>query len=523
MIEYKSDSSLYDEFLTGINKLMDNVGSTLGPKGKNVLIKQKDKLPLITKDGVTVSKFVNSENLFEQAAIDIIREASERTNSDAGDGTTTSTLIAGQIFKEGYKYLISNYNPHEIKKGIETTLKLLEEKIKNISLSINSLEELEDIAMVSSNGDKAIASVVVKALESVGREGAISVEESNTEETSLEIVEGFVFDSGIVSNSFITDERKGIMKHDNPLILVTDHKIESSEEIWNVMEMVSRANLPLVIVASGIEGEANALLNLNAAKGTIKAGAIKISSYGSERKSVLEDLCIATGATFISKESGMFLKDVEIEQLGQAKSVESSKYQTAVVGCKGDLEQIETKINSLREEIKQERDFSVCKVLQDRITRLSSAIAIIKVGGLTESAMTEKKHRVEDALEAVISAQEMGYVPGGGVVLTKLSKELEEEVLETEEQELGKKILLKAIQYPLRKLCQNSHQSFDMIRNFLVSEEGYEKGFNFSKLEKCVMIDDGIIEPTKVLLSALKNGVAAGGLLLTTGNSICFC
>lgn len=515
---YSKDEELFKSFLKGSQKLADNVGATLGPKGRNVIIHKKDSSPLITKDGVTVAQFVSSEDVFENMAIQTIKQASDQTNITSGDGTTSSTIIANQILKESNKYIVSDHHPFELKKGIDKMAEKVIAKIKERSIPIDSIETIKNVAYISSNGDAIIADLISEAVEQVGRDGAITIEGGRSRDTRLEIMEGFTFDSGIYNSAFITDESSGVCKYNSPLILVTDYKIQVLEELMPVLEVAARINRPLVIIAEEFDGPALAALILNQSQNTMKLAAIKAPRYGEERRAIMQDLCISSGATFIKRDSGLSLADVELKHFGQAKSIESNKRATVIVDPKGDSDSINERIELIKEEIKREDDIELTKRLQTRVTRMASAIAVIKVGANTEVEMEEKKHRVEDALEAVISAQEEGIVLGGGITLLNIAEELKDVEFDTESETLGGRVLLRAIEQPFHKLCENANKSSDFLLERL--KEVDNKGYNF-KTDKFVdLLDDGVIDPAKVTISCVKNASSAAGTLLTSNRAI---
>ena len=517
-VKYNCKQSLQEKILKGVDVLTDNVASTLGPRGRNVILQQKDKSPFITKDGVTVAKFVHLEDPFENVGAQILKQASEKTSHDAGDGTTTSTVLARAILKQAQKYLIAGISPIEIKRGIDKTVEAIVENLKEQSRPVSSLEDVEHIATISANGDKTIGKLIAKATDLCGKNGAITIEEARSLETSLDIVEGFRFDSGYIASAFVTDERRGAVKYDNPLILVTDCGISSVEDILPALEVAARDKKSLVIVADEIEGQALAALIMNTVRGTMRVAAVKAPRYGEERRGILNDLALSVGAEFITRSSAMPLKDVKLEHLGTAKSFEALKHTTTIVDGAGDYEEIERRIESLQAELSQTEDLSDCQKIQDRITRLSSGIAIIKVGGATQVEVTEKKHRVEDALEAVKSAQDEGIVAGGGVALIRCINEIDVEC-DNEEQETGLKIILEAIKEPARQMAINAGLSADLVIE-KIANGGDNDGIDYATNKIIDMYEEGVIDPVKVSRCALQNAASAAGTLLTTNYAI---
>lgn len=515
--KYKKGSELFRELLKGSQLLADNVGSTLGPKGHTVLIGDRNNKPVITKDGVTVAQFVKSDEPFQQLAIDIIKQASDQTNVESGDGTSTSTIIANALLKEAHKFIVAGVHPFNIKKGIDDALEKCEDLLLENSHQIDSPKKIQDIAYISSNGDKAISEIIRRAVEGAGADGAITIEESHSKKTVLKVVEGFTFDSGIYNPVFVTDEKRGICKFDNPYFLITDQKISSLDDLMPVLELVARDSKPLVIVAEEFEGDALAACVYNASEGNLPLCLIKAPRYGEERRAILEDLAIASGGKFFRRAAGESIRDIELLDLGRAESVEANKYATIIVDARGDKEVITERIEVLREEVKNTEKHEDAKKIQERVARLASTIAIIRVGADTEIEMTEKKHRVEDALEAVVSAQEKGYVPGGGVTLLRIA-----DVLRTDDDSLktGYEVFKKAIQSPFEKLCANANHNAEIIKDRIFKSDEWSYGYDFRGDECADLLEVGVIDPTKVSLKAVRNAVSAATTLLTTSYSV---
>jgi chaperonin GroEL len=516
--QYESDLALREKLVAGVNKLANNVASTYGPRGRNVILHQKGANPIITKDGITVAEFVKLSDPFENAAAQIIKQSAAKTASDAGDGTTTATILARSIFNEAQKYITSGASPTEIKRGIDKTVELIVQGLKDIARPIQSKEDIEHIATISANGDIAIGQLIATAVDLVGKDGAITIEEARSVETSLDLVEGFRFDSGYLSSKFINDERRGVVRHEDPLVLVTDFSVESVEELLPVLEIIARDGRPLVIVAENVEGQALAALIMNSIRGSLKVAAIKAPRYGEERRNILKDLAASMGAAFVSRESGLTLKTTGIEHLGTAKTIEISKSWTTMVGGNGDVDEIDRRIDNLKTEIDQTDSINECQKIQERITRLASGIAIIRVGGATEIEMIEKRHRIEDALEAVRSAQQEGVVPGGGVALVRVVQGLEIE-LDNEDQEIGNHIIMAAVLEPVRQMALNAGESADIVAE-LVKNCDHELGYNFKEARLVNMLEAGIIDPVKVTRCALQNAASAATTLFTTNYAI---
>ena len=519
MKEYCNGNHLHQKILEGVNILADNVASTLGPRGRNVILQNKGRNPITTKDGVTVAKFIELKDPMRNAGAQILKQASEQTNNEAGDGTTTSTVLARAILQQAQKYITAGVSPIEIKRGIDKTVDAMVKKLAKLSKPISSEEDIEHIAIISANGDSKIGNLIAMAVDRAGKDGAISIEEARSVETSLDVIEGFIFDSGYLASAFITDERRGVVLYEDPLFLVTDHKIEHVEEILAVLEIVAREGRPFVIVAESIEGQALAAMIMNAVRGTMKVAAIKAPRYGEERRAILQDLALSTGATFVSRESGMKLQDITLEDLGSAKKIESYKQVTTVAGGKGDWEQIEEKIEAYKAELQQTDSLHECERIQERITKLASGIAVIRVGAATEIEMIEKRHRIEDALEAVKSAQLEGIVPGGGVALIRALKGLKVKT-SSEEQDIGVKIIKAAIEAPLRQMAKNAGESADLIIEKVRNSKSETKGWNFATGKVVNMIDAGIIDPVKVTRCALQNGASVATALITSNHAI---
>jgi len=517
--EYSDNQTLQNKIIKGANVLADNVASTLGPRGRNVLLQEKGKQPFITKDGVTVAHFVALEDPFENAGAQIIKQAAVETNSAAGDGTTTSTVLARAILRESQRYIAAGTSPVELQRGIDLAVREVVQNLKSMAAPVTSIVDIERVATISANNDSTIGKLIATAIDKVGQDGAITIEESRSVDTSLDITEGFRFDSGFCASAFITDERRASMTHESPLFLVTDNKIAAVEDILPTLQMVARENRPLVIVAEDVEGQALAAMIMNAMRGTLKVAAIKAPYYGEERRNTLEDLALSTGATFISRESGIKLSDVKMSHLGSAKTIESNKYKTVVVGGDCDYEELETKINSLKSEMKQTESMQTCEGLQGRIVRLSSGVAVIHVGGSTQVEMTERKHRLEDALEAVRSAQEDGIVAGGGTAILRASRKIAVST-QSSEQALALSIVRAACEEPIRQMALNSGQSPDLIVDQVLNSTEAECGWNFLTLQLSDLLQEGIIDPVKVTITALQNAASCAGTLITTNYGI---
>ena len=516
--KYDDGPSLHKKVIEGVDILADNVASTLGPKGRNVLLREKGKPPFITKDGVTVSRFVKLEDPFMDAAAQVIKEASENTNTNAGDGTTTATVLSRAILKNAHKHLINDSSVVEIKRGIDKAAETICEKLDELASPVQTKDDIEHIAVISANNDPAIGTLISNAVESVGKDGSISIEEAGSLETSLELKEGFNFPGGYAAGAFVNNGRRGSVIYEDAFILVADAKIDRVDDILPVLEQVARENKPLVIVATEVEGQALAALIMNTVRGSMKVAAVKISRYGAERRDIMSDLCLATGASYITKNSGLKLQEVKLEHLGACSKIEITKHVTTVVDGTRNHDEVEKRLEALKAELEQAKTFPECERIQERITRLAAGVAIIKVGAPTQVEMIEKKHRVEDALEAVKAAQMEGIVPGGGVAFLRVLKELEVNV-DNQDQAIGAQCVADAIREPVRQMARNAGLSPDIIESIVQNLEG-NHGFDFGQEKECDMIEAGIIDPVKVTKVALKNAASAAGTLIMTGYSI---
>jgi len=515
---YESGTNLQQKILKGVNLLADNVASTLGPRGRNVILHHPEQNPVITKDGVTVAQFVELEDPFENVGAQIIKQAAAQTNAEAGDGTTTSVVLARAILQEAQKYLMAGSAPIELKRGMDKAVAAIVTKLKEMATPIMSVDDIAHIAKISANNDEVIGNLIAKAVDLAGKDGAITVEEARSLETSLDIAEGFRFDSGYLATAFITDEKRGVVKYDDALFLITDEKVENVEDMMPALEIAARENRPFVIVAENIEGQALAALIMNAMRGTLRVVAVKAPRYGEERRNILKDLALSVGATFITRQNNLRLRDVKLTHFGKAKTFECSKIFTTIVGGDGDLSEVERQIDLLKAELSQTESLHECERIQERITRLASGIAIIRVGAATEIEMVEKKHRVEDALEAVKSAQLEGIVPGGGVALLRAGQNLKVKTI-NDDQRLGVQIILEAIKAPLIQMSLNAGESADIIISKVKNKKG-TTGFDFIENKLIDLVEKGIIDPVKVTRCALQNAASVSSTLITTNCAI---
>jgi chaperonin GroEL len=517
--KFESRAELNAKVLRGVNLLADNVATTLGPRGCNVILHQKDKEPFITKDGVTVSKFVHCDDEFEHAAAQILKQATSQTNLMAGDGTTTATVLAREILTTSQRYITAGAAPTELKRGIDAAVAAVVKALQKDAIQIESLDDVENIASISANNDRSIGKLVATAVDKAGKDGSITIEESRSIETSLDVIEGFRVEAGYAASAFVTDDRRGAVHYEAPLLLVTDNKIDSVEQILPALEIISRDGRPLLIVAEDISGQALAALIMNTVRGNMKIAAVKAPFYGDHRRNILADLALSTGAEFIARDSLTRLKDIKLQDFGQCRSVDITKSTATIIGGKGDASEIDRRIELLKAELKEMDDLRDCEKIQERITKLAAGVAVINVGAATEVEMTEKKHRVEDALEAVKSAQEEGIVAGGGVALLRAASALENVEVENDDQRFGIEIVRAALAAPLRQMARNSGLSPDLIEA-QIKEAPKNCGYNFRDFLLVDMFECGIVDPVKVTRIALQNAASAAGTLITTSHAI---
>ena len=515
---YVNGYELSQKIIEGVDILADNVGSTLGPKGRNVILYHREEnLPVVTKDGVTIAKFIELDDPIQNVGAQIVKQAAEQSATTAGDGTTTTTVLARAMIKGAQKYIATGVSPIELKRGMDVACEFIVGELKEQATPIRSKEDIMHIATISANNDEAIGNLVATAVDSAGKDGSVIIEEARSMKTSLDLIEGFRFDSGYAATAFITNERTGCVEYDEPLILVTDQKIDAVEQIYPTLELAARESRPLLVVASEVEGQALAALIMNSVRGTMKIAAVKAPRYGEERRNILKDLCLSVGATLITREDGLQLKDINLGHFGQSKSVSINKGWTTIIGGKGDYDEIDKRIEAIKTEITQTDSLKECERLQERVTRLASGVAVIRVGAASQIEMIEKKHRVEDALEAVRSGQEMGMIPGGGVALSRLSRS--KLINANQEQQLGINIVLSALRAPLKQMSENAGESPDMVQ-YAVENAKDGHGYNFMTGEIEDLFNSGIVDPVKVTISAVENAISVASTLITTNHAI---
>ena len=497
----------------GVDTLADAVKITLGPKGRNVVLDRGFGMPIITNDGVTIAKEIELDDPIENLGAQIVKEVATKSNDVAGDGTTTATVLAQALIKEGLKMVASGANPVFIRKGMEQATKKVIEELAKRAKKIESNEEIAQVGAISA-GDKEIGNLIAQAMEKVGESGVITVEEAKSLDTTLEVVEGMQFDNGYLSPYMVSDTERMVVELDNPYLLITDKKIASMKELLPILEKTVETGRPMLIIAEDVEGEALATLVVNKLRGTLNVVAVKAPAFGDRRKAMLQDIAILTGGEVISEEKGIKLEMTEIDFLGQAKKVRVSKDNTVIVDGLGMKEEIEARVNQLKHQIEETTSDYDREKLQERLAKLSGGVAVIKVGAATETEMKETKLRIEDALNATKAAVEEGIVPGGGTILVEISKAIEDFKLEGEEG-LGVEIVKKALFSPLRQIVINagldSGVVLEKVRN---SEQGI--GFDAANEEYVDMVKVGIIDPAKVTRSAIQNAISVSSVLLTT-------
>ena len=502
----------------GVDKLANAVKVTLGPKGREVIIEKKWGSPLVTKDGVTVAKEIELKDPYENMGAQLVKEVASKTADVAGDGTTTATVLAQAIFTEGLKAIASGANPMDLKRGIDKAVEVVIEEIKKMSIPVSGRKEIEQVATVSANNDPAIGKIIADAMEAVGKEGVITVEESKTAETTLETVQGMQFDRGYLSPYFITNPDKMEVVLEEPYILIYEKKISNVKDLLPILEQVVRAGKPLLVIAEDVEAEALATLVVNHIKGVIRACAVKAPGFGQRRKDYLQDIAILTGGTAITEELGIKLESVTLDMLGRADKVVVDKDNTTIIGGKGSKEAINARIEQIRKQIVETTSDYDREKLQERLAKLAGGVAIIRVGAATEAEMKEKKARVEDAVHATKAAVEEGIVPGGGVALVRGSEALENLRLDNPDQQIGVDIVKKACRVPLRQIAMNAgFEGYVVLEKVLAlgKEKGRNYGFDAAAGEYKDMVEAGIIDPTKVVRTALMNAASAASVMLT--------
>ena len=513
--EVKFGISGRNKMLDGVNTLANAVKATLGPKGRNVLIERSFGAPLITKDGVSVAKEIELKDKFENMGAQLVKDVASRANDDAGDGTTTATVLAQAIVTEGLKAVAAGMNPMDLKRGIDKATAGIVAELKNLAKPCADSKAIAQVGTISANSDESVGSIIAEAMDRVGKEGVITVEEGSGLENELSVVEGMQFDRGYLSPYFVNKPETMSADLDNPYILLVDKKISNIRELLPVLEAVAKAGRPLMIVAEDVEGEALATLVVNNMRGIVKVAAVKAPGFGDRRKAMLQDIAILTGGTVISEEVGLSLETATLEHLGQAKSVQINEDNSTIVDGAGAKADIEARVNQIRKQVEETTSDYDREKLQERLAKLAGGVAVIKVGAATEVEMKEKKHRVEDALHATRAAVEEGVVPGGGVALVRTLAAIEGLAGDNEDQNVGIKLLRRAVEAPLRQIVTNAGEEAAVVLERVKAGEG-NFGYNAATGEYGDMIDMGILDPAKATRSALQAASSVASLMITT-------
>jgi chaperonin GroEL len=513
-VYFSSDAR--DRMLRGVNTLANAVKVTLGPKGRNVVLEKSFGAPRSTKDGVTVAKEIELSDKFENLGAQLIREVASKTNDKAGDGTTTATVLAQAIVAEGLKSVAAGMNPMDLKRGVDKAVQKVVEEIASVSKKVTTNQEIAQVGAISANGDREIGDMIAKAMEKVGNEGVITVEEAKSLETELDVVEGMQFDRGYLSPYFITNADKMEAVLEDPLILIFEKKLSTLQPLLPVLEAVVQSARPLLIIAEDVEGEALATLVVNKLRGGLRVAAVKAPGFGDRRKAMLEDISTLTGGQMISEDLGIKLENVGIEMLGRAKKVSITKDDTTIVDGAGERADIEARIGQIKRQIEDTTSDYDKEKLQERLAKLAGGVAVVRVGGSTEVEVKEKKDRVDDALNATRAAVEEGIVPGGGVALLKASKALEGLTGDNADQNAGIQIVRRALQAPIRQIAENAGVEGSIVVGKVLENGSATFGFNAQSEEYVDLVADGVIDPAKVVRTALQDASSVAGLLITT-------
>ena len=514
IIKFESDAR--SAMLKGVDILANTVRVTLGPKGRNVVLDKSYGAPRITKDGVTVAKEIDLEDKFENMGAQMVKEVASKTNDEAGDGTTTAILLAQGIVKEGCKYVTAGMNPMDVKRGIEAAVENVKEKLISSAKKVKDSDEIAQVGTISANGDKEIGDMISRAMQKVGNEGVITVEEAKGIETELEVVEGMQFDRGYLSPYFITNADKMTTELDNPLILLHEKKLTNLQPMVPLLESVVQAGRPLMIISEDVEGEALATLVVNKLRGGLKVVAVKAPGFGDRRKAMLEDIAILTGGQVISEDLGIKLENVKINDLGSAKKVKVDKENTTIVSGSGKKSDIEARCGQIKQQVEETTSDYDKEKLQERLAKLAGGVAVVKVGGATEVEVKEKKDRVEDALNATRAAVEEGIVVGGGCALLYTSQDLDKVKVKGDDQKSGVEIIKKALQSPIRQITKNAGVDGSVVVGKLLEMNKPSHGYDAQTEQYVDMFKEGIIDPVKVVRTALQNAASIAGLLVTT-------
>jgi chaperonin GroEL len=514
--EVKFSVDARDSMLRGIDTLAHAVRVTLGPKGRNVVLDKSYGAPRITKDGVTVAKEIELEDKFENMGAQMVREVASRTSDQAGDGTTTATVLAHAIVREGAKAVAAGMNPMDLKRGVDLAVEAVVADLQKNSKNVTSNEEIAQVGTISANGDAEIGRFIADAMKKVGNEGVITVEEAKSLETELEVVEGMQFDRGYISPYFITNADKMRVEMDDPYILIYEKKLSGLQELLPLLEAVVQTSKPLVIIAEDIEGEALATLVVNKLRGGLKVAAVKAPGFGDRRKAILEDIAILTSGTMVSADLGIKLENVTINMLGRAKKVMIDKENTTIVNGAGKKADIQARITQLKAQIEETTSDYDSEKLQERLAKLAGGVAVLRVGGATEIEVKERKDRVDDAMHATRAAVEEGILPGGGVALLRATEALKKVRTHNDDQKVGVEIVRKAISWPARQIAINAGEDGSIVVGKILEKDAYAYGYDAQAGEYGNLISKGIIDPTKVVRAALQGAASIAGLLITT-------
>ncbi|MBE1711017.1 MULTISPECIES: chaperonin GroEL [Mesorhizobium] len=514
--EVKFHSDAREKMLRGVNILADAVKVTLGPKGRNVVIDKSFGAPRITKDGVTVAKEIELEDKFENMGAQMVREVASKTSDLAGDGTTTATVLAQAIVKEGAKAVASGMNPMDLKRGIDKAVEAIVQELKTNARKVTRNDEIAQVGTISANGDAEIGRFLAEAMQKVGNEGVITVEEAKTAETELEVVEGMQFDRGYLSPYFITNQDKMRVELEEPYVLIHEKKLSNLQALLPVLEAVVQSSKPLLIIAEDVEGEALATLVVNKLRGGLKVAAVKAPGFGDRRKAMLEDIAILTGGTAISEDLGIKLENVTLEMLGRAKKVVIEKENTTIVDGAGSKDEIQGRVSQIKAQIEETTSDYDKEKLQERLAKLAGGVAVIRVGGSTEVEVKERKDRVDDAMHATRAAVEEGVLPGGGVALLRAAKALDSVQAENEDQKHGIEIVRRAIEAPVRQIAENAGAEGSIIVGKLREKPEFGWGWNAQTNAFGDLYNEGVIDPVKVVRTALQDAASVAGLLVTT-------
>ena len=518
--DIKFGNDARSKMLNGVTALAKTVKVTLGPKGRNVILDKSYGAPKITKDGVSVAKEIELADKFENMGAQLVKEVAQKTADKAGDGTTTATVLAEAIIKEGCKAVAAGMNPMDLKRGIDLAVDAVVEDVKSRSKAINTSEEIAQVGTISANGDRTIGEYLARAMEKVGNEGVITVEDAKGLETELEVVEGMQFDRGYLSPYFVTNPEKMNCEYDNPYILLYDKKLSNLQPLVPVLEAIVQSGRPLLIVAEDIEGEALATLVVNRIRGGLKVCAVKAPGFGDRRKAMLEDIAILTGGQVVSEDLGMKLENVTLDMLGNAKKVEITKDDTTIIDGDGVKDLIKARVEQIKNQIEETSSDYDREKLQERLAKLSGGVAVIKVGGSSEVEVKEKKDRIDDALHATRAAVKEGVVAGGGVALLYATRALDKVNPENQDQKVGVDIIRKAIQAPIRQIAENAGVDGAVVAGKLLDSKDTNYGYDAQSGEYVDMVKSGIIDPTKVVRTALQDAASVGGLLITTESMV---